>query len=79
MPFAIRRLGNDANEKVYDFSGNGFGNDAISDNCNEFVEEASEAVVPCENTNSYTDVRSMSLNTFCQKLIMHYNIMFHML
>ena len=38
VPFAIRRLVSKNNEKVYDFAGNGYGNDVTGEKENELSE-----------------------------------------
>ena len=78
LPFAIRRLVSDDSEKVYDFSGNGPGNDVILQNCNKSIQDQDQDVeLPVEtNRDGFINVRNMSLRNFCQKLIIHFNIMF---
>ena len=76
LPFAIRRLVSDDSEKVYDFSGNGPGNDVILQNCNKSIQDQ-DVELPVEtNSDGFINVRNMSLRNFCQKLIIHFNIMF---
>ena len=76
LPFAIRRLVSDDSEKVYDFSGNGPGNDVILQNCNKSIQDQDVALPVKTNSDGFINVRNMSLRNFRQKLIIHFNIMF---
>ena len=57
VPFAIRRLNSKNNDKVYDFSGNGYGNDVIIENETEQSEDDINVEISANtNGNEYIDI-----------------------
>ena len=78
IPFAIRTLVSPAGAKVYDFSNMGHGNDCIpSNDTDKEVPNCNNSIsTPPTNEDGSINISDLSLDAFCKKLIIHFNIMF---